>query len=148
MCYPKSVTFKSRATIWGCEHEDRARSEYKEQMCKKHDNFSLSKSGLIIHDSYPFMGASPDGRVKCSCCGDGTLEIKCPYSCRNMSFLERLNNESEPEFFLQENNGELSLNVYHAYYFQIQAQPKFTEATFCNFANQSNDSLYMYTYLR
>ncbi len=139
------MTFKSRATTWGCEHEDRARSEYKELKC---DNFSLSKSGLIIHDFYPFMGASSDGRVKCSCCGDGTLEIKCPYSCRNMSFLEGLNNESEPEFFLQENNGELSLNVYHAYYFQIQAQPKFTEATFCNFANQSNDSLYMYTYLR
>ncbi len=53
---------------------------------------------------------------------EGTLEIKCPYSCRNRYFLERLNNESEPELFLQEKNGELSLNVYHAYYFQIQEQ--------------------------
>lgn len=61
VCCSESVIFKSRATItYGCEHEDTARSKYKEEIGKIHGSFSLSKSGLIIHVSYPFMGASPD----------------------------------------------------------------------------------------
>ena len=35
------------------------------------------------HTAYPFLGASPDGLVCCSCCGKGLLEIKCPYSIRD-----------------------------------------------------------------
>ena len=27
----------------------------------------------------PRLGASPDGVVQCECCGNGVLEIKCPY---------------------------------------------------------------------
>ena len=26
----------------------------------------------------PYIGASPDGLVCCSCCGEGVLEVKCP----------------------------------------------------------------------
>ena len=50
-----------------------------------HIDFSISKSGLVIHESYPFMSASPDGITKCECCGHGVLEIKYPYSCRDTS---------------------------------------------------------------
>ena len=28
---------------------------------------------------YPFLGASPNALVECSCCGEGVLEIKCPF---------------------------------------------------------------------
>lgn len=42
----------------------------------------MSRSGFIS-PPYPIMGASPDGIVKCKCCNDGLLEIKCPYSCWN-----------------------------------------------------------------
>ena len=48
-----------------------------------HIDFSISKSGLVIHESYPFMSASPDGTINCECYGHGVLEIKCPYSERN-----------------------------------------------------------------
>ena len=51
--------------------------EYENRMCKKHVNFMMSKSGFIIPLSYPLMGASPDGIIKCKCCGYGVLEIKC-----------------------------------------------------------------------
>ena len=39
----------------------------------------------MIDPKYPYLGASPDGYVKCKCCGP---EVKYPYSCRNKSFLE------------------------------------------------------------
>ena len=34
------------------------------------------------------MGALPDGIVQCICCSKGVIEIKWPFSCRNKSFLE------------------------------------------------------------
>lgn len=35
-----------------------------------------------MHSAYPYLGASPDGLTHCNCCGEGLLEIKCPYSIR------------------------------------------------------------------
>ena len=71
---------------------------------------------IVIHP-YPSMGTSPDGVVHCECCGEGLVEFKCPYSCAKLSFLEKA---TDTTFFLQNDiNGELSLNVYHAYYFQV-----------------------------
>ena len=109
-CYPESVSFKSRATRWGCEHEEQAGMEYENRMCKSHLNFTMSKCGFIIPTSYPLMGVSPDGIIKCKCCGYGVLEIKCPYSCCDKTIQERMN---ESKFFLLENYGEILLNVYH-----------------------------------
>ena len=50
-------------------------------------------SGLVVHESYPFMGASPDGIINCKCCGFGVLEI----TCRETSFREKA---TESTFFL------------------------------------------------
>ena len=32
------------------------------------------------------MGESPDGLVNCSYCGSGVVEIKCPYTCKDIEF--------------------------------------------------------------
>ena len=109
-------------------------------MCKKHLNFKVSRSGFIIPLSYPLMGASPDGIIKCKCCGSGVLEIKCPYSCRDKTIQERTN---DSRFFLQESNGEILLNVYHAYYFQVQVQLKFSDAQYCDFVVWNVDHLFV-----
>ena len=53
---------------------------------KNHNNFFVIKSGLILHPSYPFFGATPDGIVNCLCCGTGVLEIKCFFRCKDESF--------------------------------------------------------------
>ena len=141
ICYPESTSsFKSKATRWGCEHEEQARMEYENRMCKKHVNFTMSKSGLIISPSYPLMGASPDGIIKCRCCGYGVLEIKCPYSCYEKTIRERID---ESRFFLQEKNGEILLDVYHAYYLQVQVQIKFSDAQYCDFVVWSADNLFV-----
>ena len=36
-------------------------------------------SDLQVSPKYPHLGASPDGLLTCTCCGDGLLEMKCPY---------------------------------------------------------------------
>ena len=82
ICYPKSNYFYSKACMYGCEHEDHARKVYCEVMAKEHESFTVKKCGLFLDTSQPFIGASPDGIVHCLCCGNGTLEIKCTYSCR------------------------------------------------------------------
>ena len=83
VCYLESACFKSNATIWDSQHEEEVCREY-ESMTQSHRiDFSISKSVLVIHESYPFMSASPDGTINCECYGHGVLEIKCPNSERN-----------------------------------------------------------------
>ncbi len=66
-------------THWGCDHEQIAYDACRMQECQKHTNFCLTESGLIVNSKFPFMGASPDGVIKCMCCGNGVLEIKWPF---------------------------------------------------------------------
>ena len=140
ICYPEVMKFSSKATCWGCEHEQIAYDAYKSQFSSLHSNFHLSKSGLVIHVDHPFMGASPDGLISCSCCGNGVLEIKCPYSCKDKSFVTKSN---ESSFFLTNENGTLLLNVYHAYYFQVQAQMKFCSLSYSDFVVWREEELFV-----
>jgi hypothetical protein len=72
-------------------------------------------------------GASPDGLIMCNCCSQGVLEVKCPFSCTDKTFLEAT---SESSFFLQNCDGNFSLKKDHAYYYQIQGQLKFCSTTY------------------
>ena len=61
ICYPDHMNrFTKAACKYGFQHEEIAWNEYANKMSKIHANFEISKSGLIIHLMYPFMGASPD----------------------------------------------------------------------------------------
>ena len=53
----------SVACQYGCKHENIAREEYIESYSKIHKTFFVIKSGLILHPSYPFFGATLDGIV-------------------------------------------------------------------------------------
>lgn len=131
ICYPESSKFHSAACRWGCVHEGTARTAYSDKWRKKHDTFNIQESGLVLSPKYPFMGASPDGLIKCKCCGDGVLEIKCPYSCRNKSFSHRM---EEKGFFLEESDkGVTELKLTHSYYYQIQMQMKFCNVSYGDF---------------
>jgi len=77
VCYPIEVSFTSKATRWGCDHEKYAISDYMFDISQKHPNV-IAESRLIINPNYPQLGASPDGIVECSCCGSGLVEVKCP----------------------------------------------------------------------
>ncbi|ELU03665.1 hypothetical protein CAPTEDRAFT_202368 [Capitella teleta] len=70
------------AVKWGREKENTARLQYEQQMQVLHQDFHLRQTGLLVKEDEPFLAASPDGVFECECCGQGTLEIKCPYKYR------------------------------------------------------------------
>jgi len=130
ICYPEMNKFFSKATKWGCDHEDLAKSAYVDMMKDVHNGFVCKDSGLMVSSTHPFIGASPDGIIQCECCtGVGVLEVKCPYCVRD--------GEPSSAPYVQDDG---TLMRTHAYYFQIQTQlfvcsadyVDFTVATFCD----------------
>ena len=81
-----------------------------------------------MNSSYPHLGATPDRIINCDCCGDGVIEIKCPYKHRD----KHLHHVADPQFYLKRNNnGELHLCRNHEYYSQIQGQLAVCEKEYC-----------------
>ena len=64
-------------------HEDVARQDYMKEM-QSHTNFECTNAGLMVNPLFPHLGASPDGFVHCDCCGKGLLEIKCPFTAKDI----------------------------------------------------------------
>ena len=59
--------------------------------------------------------------MKCSCCTNGVLEIKCPFCHRNDNIYDSA--EQDKKFCLKKNaDGLLSLDHSHPYYYQVQTQ--------------------------
>ncbi|KAH7973736.1 hypothetical protein HPB49_004595 [Dermacentor silvarum] len=83
LCYPEDCKFQTAATEWGKKKEAAARAAYVEAMQKHHLGFKCQVSGLHISIERPFLAATPHGPVHCDCCGDGLVEIKCPYSAKD-----------------------------------------------------------------
>ena len=131
ICYPEQRQFTSAACQYGCNHEDLARQMYTQKFAAKHEEFLVVQCGLILDPKFPFLGASPDGLVNCKCCKSGVLEIKCPFSCKQKSFVELANDN--PSFCLDDDNGSLTLKVDHPYHFQVQLQMKLCHVQYCDF---------------
>ena len=67
------------------DYEKVAVQEFKQKVSPSHTSFELKFTGLHVNPKFPYLGASPDGLVSCECCGEGLLEIECPYSNRHTS---------------------------------------------------------------
>ena len=131
ICYPESHRGTSESQEWGLKHEKTARDTYCSAV-KKHVNFTMTLSGLVIHPEHPHLGASTDGVVSCDCCGLGVLEIKCPFSCKNKSFTEA--SRDDPQFCLTNSeDSSFELKKAHAYHYQVQTQMKRTGGRYCDF---------------
>ena len=141
ICYPESQSFTSRATQWGCSHEEIARKTYMDKMMDIHMNFQVSSSGFVINPLYPFIGASPDGKVSCDCCGDGLIEIKCPYCARDLTISEL--SASGVRTCLTEENGQLSLNKDHEYMYQVQTQLHVCSVDYVDFVVWTNKDIHV-----
>ena len=122
ICYPLELSFSSKETEWGQKQEKTARDLYfkKQKLC--HEELTIIDSGLVINSQWPFIAASPDGVINCTCCqgGKGILEIKCPYTHYFESIEESVSNDGS--FCLKEDQGSLYLDCTHAYYYQVQTQ--------------------------
>lgn len=117
VCYPESKKLVTDATQWGAKQKKEALKKFIHAM-NEHDNVRVEDCGLFISQEKPFIAASPDGIVECDCCGPCILEIKCPYTRRQKKLVTLIDN-----FFLVANEeGGVSLDHSHQYYFQVQAQ--------------------------
>ena len=89
-----SSTYDTDAMKWGREHEAEAIKKYVVKESPKHDNLKVCESGLVVPHSDPYLGGSPDALLSCNCCGQGVLEVKCPYKYRK----KLVNFENDDDF--------------------------------------------------
>uniref|UniRef100_A0A1X7T8P7 YqaJ viral recombinase domain-containing protein n=1 Tax=Amphimedon queenslandica TaxID=400682 RepID=A0A1X7T8P7_AMPQE len=118
---------------WGRQHEDDARQQYITVLQQQHRNLQTSSSGLIIDPAIPFMGASPDGFSTCDCCGERTIEIKCPFSMRNVFPTADIALANPTYCLKKDDHGKVSLSKRHGYYTQIQSQLLISHQKKCDF---------------
>ena len=88
----------------------------------------VTRAGFAILKDQPFLGASPDGKVFCTCCGEGILEVKCPYRHRMKTVQQAV--ADDKDFCLDD---QFSRKTSHAYYSQIQLQIAACNVEYCDF---------------
>ena len=132
VCYPEIHRFSSKATSWGCEHEKIALQTYTTRISALHEGLKVSNCGFFVSVENPYLGASPDALIDCTCCGQGTVEIKCPLCASETSLQEAA--DQRKHFCLNElSDGRFQLRRDHGYYYQCQMQIFVTGRLFCDF---------------
>ena len=98
---------------WGREHEEDVFLQYCSLL---DDSHTIRKAGFII-GSPPYLGASPDGVVEREGITVKLIEIKCPYSARDISVKEAC---ADCKFFCSLQSDKMKLKENHSFYFQVQ----------------------------
>ena len=124
--YQKSP--ETAAMKHGKSMELHAKSVYLSKEKKKHKKFKSNEAGLAIMADKPFIGASPDLEVDCTCCKSGLVEMKCPYSIRDTS------PSADNLPYLEFRDGETKLRKYSDYYYQVQGQMGVTNRLYRDFS--------------
>ena len=117
------------ALKYGRSMEENAVNEFFNIKSKEHKDFKLIDCGLFLDNAKPFIGASPDRIISCSCCPRACLEVKCPYSVNFLS-------PKDPNFslpYLQNVDGKLVLKESDKYFTQCQMQMGVTGCKLCYF---------------
>ncbi|KXJ29264.1 hypothetical protein AC249_AIPGENE29029 [Exaiptasia diaphana] len=98
---------------WGIDNEHVALEMYTSKSGEE-----VADCGLIINPSWPWLACSPDGIVYRETNPVGAIEIKCPYSKKEMTIEECCKDSS---FYLKKNSsGVIALKQSHVYYYQCQ----------------------------
>ncbi|XP_066934311.1 uncharacterized protein [Clytia hemisphaerica] len=126
---------------FGISMEMHAKKIYRSKNAKTHKNLKVKESGLVILESHPWIGASPDLLVECDCHGLGLVEIKCPGSIRNQA------PTSSNYKHLKSINGKDILNISSEYYCQIQGQMALTKRSYTDFFCPNTQRISLLTYL-
>ena len=87
----------------GIRKEKNAKVAYRKKIAAR-ENFSMRDSRFVIHSAYPEIGASRGGIIRCDCCGEGCLDVTCPFLVRDEDRLNMkegatclIKDESAPE---------------------------------------------------
>lgn len=94
-------------------------------------NHKVRKSGFIVSESHPFLGASPDGITE----DEELVEVKKVLSKEN-------ENLSSTICRLGIYKHDLKLNTNHKYYYQIQQQLFCTKLQLCHFIVSNGDEIH------
>lgn len=107
----------------------------------KHD-VTVFDCGLVVNPAYPYLGASPHGKVLDKSVSEpfGLIEIKCPYKYRNSTPDEASRNQ---DFCLEKHNNILQLKRNHAYYQQVQGQLAICGLTWCDFIVYTSQGIHV-----
>ena len=74
-----------------------------------HSGLIIKPCGFFVDENAPYLGASPDSLVDCTCCGSGIVEVKCPWCAKDSLSHEDLS-EQQKGFCLQKlDTGSLHL---------------------------------------
>ena len=133
----------SEATEWGKRNEENALKQYiQHHQSGGHVGLTVCRSGFVVCESHPFLGASPDANVYDPSQQQpfGVVEIKCPFSCRNMTPIQAC---SVKKFFctLDLSGEKLLLKRSHNYYCQIQGQMAISGRSWCDFVIYTSKGL-------
>ena len=80
----KEIPNNVKSITHGRKNERQALKDYTKQHQKLCDgSVSVEDSGITVNPKFPFLGASVDGKVSCDKCGEGIVEVKCPYGSDN-----------------------------------------------------------------
>ncbi|CAG2220106.1 unnamed protein product [Mytilus edulis] len=125
-----SISFRSDATEFGIKMEKVAKTQYFDRFKTQHKKSSFKDCGLFVSKASPFLGASPDGVVKCKCCGTRLVEIKCTFKYADKTPMEVANLQT---YHVQNINGEIKLKTSSPWYYQIQTQLGVCGRDICDF---------------
>lgn len=88
ICQPDSTLVNTPALSYGRANEPRAK-EYVKSICANHLDAVVRECGVFIWMERPYIAASPDLILDCSCCGRVAIEIKCPYRLKKKTNLSK-----------------------------------------------------------
>ena len=102
----------------GIKHEPIAIEKVLENLNRTHKDVAIKECGLFIHSTKPYLGASPDGIVSCSCCKNSRLlEIKCPSpDTEVLSYLSDGKLKQKCGYFGQVQGQMMVTNVHETYF--------------------------------
>ena len=118
------------AIKYGIANEAKAAKRYNEYMNASGHNVITLECGVIVSKTMPWLAASPDRKTIDNEFGHGLVEIKCPFSVRNLKPEDAC---KEPTFFCELINDKPALKREHQYYYQIQGQLGITGLHWCDF---------------
>lgn len=122
------------ALKWGMKCEAVARKSYKCLLESQHKGVEVLQTGLHVCCSEPFLRASPDGIVSCSCHGERRiLEIKCPWSARDLDPVEAIETGVITYIGSENNAYTLKPGDSRGYYEQVQGTMAITGIRKCDF---------------
>ena len=129
------------SVLWGQNMEETARQAYTAFMSQSHPDFTISSCGLVVQPSEPHLGSSPDGIARCTCCGKGVVEIKCPYKYR-----DSLQGCTEDKQFCLDKS--FLLKQSHTYYYQTQLHMFVCGVSYCDFVLWTKEKFIVQRILR